>query len=143
MSGTLRFLAALTLLAALVLLAILVSSNAWLWVFLAAVALLFAHARSGAYLALLFGGLMTGAAVGILLEVALRWQGAFLVSVGAGALMVEALEPRRDQAALILGLAFTGVGLVVTLSTLGLRGYLAASLVAAAAGVMLALSFRR
>ncbi len=143
MSNVARGLLALGVMAGLVVLAALVSSTAWLWLLFGGVVFLFVYARNGAYAALLTGALLTGAAVGILLEVALRWQGAFLVSVGAAALMVEGLEERRGHWAFVFGAAFVGVGAVFTLAAAGTRGYLAASLVAAVAAAVLALRLRR
>jgi len=143
MSNLARALLGLAVLAGLVLLAALVSSTAWLWLLLAGVVLLLIYARSGSYGALLAGALLTGAAVGTLLEVALRWQGAFPVSVGAAALMVEGIEPRRGHWAFVFGVAFVGIGAVVTLAAAGARGYLAASLAAAAAAAILAVRLRR
>ncbi|MDT3682814.1 MAG: hypothetical protein WC972_08465 [Trueperaceae bacterium] len=143
MSNVARALLGLAVLAGLVLLAALVSSAAWLWLLLAGVIFLLLYARSGGYAALLTGALLTGAAVGILLEVALRWQGAFLVSVGAAALMVEGIEQRRGHWAFVFGVAFVGIGAVVTLAAAGARGYLAASLAAAVAAAVLALRLRR
>lgn len=138
-----RALLALAALAALVLVAALVESTAWLWLLLAAVVLLLIYARNGTYLALVVGSVAGGAAVGILLEVAFRWQGAFLISVGAGALMVEGFEQRPGHWPFVFGTAFVGIGTVVTLSAAGPRGYLAASLAAAAFVAALALRRRR
>jgi len=143
MSPLLRVLLALATLAALVLLAAVTSSSAWLWLLLAAAALLVVYARSGAYAALLVGGLLAGAAVGTLLEVAFRWQGSFLVSVGAAALTVEGLESRPGHWPFVFGVAFLLVGAVVTLVQFGPRGYLAASLAAAAVTVAVTVLRRR
>ncbi|HRP47183.1 MAG TPA: hypothetical protein PLT07_06500 [Trueperaceae bacterium] len=134
---------ALATLAGLVVLAALVSSSAWLWLLLAGVIFLYFYARNGTYAALVVGAPLVGAAVGILLEVALRWEGAFLVSIGAAALMIEATEERPSHWAFIVGAAFVGIGAVVTLAAAGPRGYLAACLVAAAATVALTLRWRR
>lgn len=118
-------------LAVLTTLAAVVSSTAWLWLLLAAVAFLLVHSRTRSYAALVVGCVLAGAAVGTFLEVALRWQGAFLVSVGTAALLAELLEPRKGHWPFVFGVAFLGVGAVVTLSAFGPRGYLAACLAAA------------
>ncbi len=139
----LRLLLALAALVGLAVLAAVTATSAWLWLLLAATALLIVHARSGAYAALLVGGLLAGAAVGTLLEVAFRWQGSFLVSVGAAALMVEGIEGRPGHWPFVFGVAFVAVGAVVTLASFGSRGYLAACLAAAAAILIATLPRRR
>ena len=83
MSNLARILFAVATAATLVLLALLISSTAWLWLLLAATVALYFHARTRVYALLVVGALLTGAAVGILLEVALGWSGAFLASLGA------------------------------------------------------------
>ena len=91
MSDPVRVLLAVAALAALSLLSVAVSSSAWLWVLLAGALGLYFHARTRLYGLLVVGALLVGAAVGILLEVALEWSGAFLVSVGSAA-----TTPRRS-----------------------------------------------
>lgn len=139
-----RLLIAAVAFAALLLLASLASSTAWLWLLLAGVVLLLvyarssAYARSGAYPALVLGALLAGAAFGILLELALEWEGAFLMSVGAAAIAVEAVEERPGHWAFVFGVAFVGVGAAVGLAAAGTRGYLAATLVAVALALVAA-----
>lgn len=78
---------------------------------------------------------MAGASVGVLLEVALRWSGAFLVSVGAACLVVEAIEERPGHWTFIIGLALIVLGMLVGIFDAGWRTVLAASTVAVAAAV--------
>lgn len=129
MSDPLRLLTAIFTLAALLLVSILVSSSAWLWLFLAGVAVLYFHARTAVYSLFVLGALLVGAAVGILLEVALGWSGAFLVSLGSAAATVEALEERPGHWALIFGLALMGLGMLVGIFDAGGLAVLVASIV--------------
>lgn len=130
MSNLARILFAVATAATLVLLALLISSTAWLWLLLAATVALYFHARTRVYALLVVGALLTGAAVGILLEVALGWSGAFLASLGAAGITVEALEERPGHWALIFGLAFVGLGWLVGIFDAGRSAVLAASLLA-------------
>lgn len=114
--------------AALLLVSVMVSSAAWLWLLLAGTAGLYSHARTRVYGLLVVGALLIGAGVGILLEVALDWSGAFLVSVGSAAVTVEALEERPGHWALVFGLALVGLGMLLGIFDAGTRTVLAASL---------------
>lgn len=127
MSGLARVLFGIATLATLLLLALFLSSGAWLWLLLASVIALYLHGRSGVYALLVVGALLAGAAVGVLLEVALRWSGAFLVSVGAAAITTEALDEKPGRWALIFGLAFVGLGMLVGIFDAGQRAVVAAS----------------
>lgn len=138
-----RVLLAAATLVALLLLAASVASKAWLWLLCAAVIFLFVYARNGIYPALMLGALLAGAAVGSLLEVALRWQGAFLMSIGAAAITVEALEERPGNWAFVFGVAFVGIGTAVALVSAGTRGYLAFVLLVAVGAAVAALRHRR
>lgn len=133
MSDPVRLLAVVAALATLLLLSIVVSSAAWLWLLLAGTAALYFHGRTGLYGLLVVGALLVGAAVGILLEVALDWSGAFLVSVGSAAVTVEALEERPGHWAFIFGLALVGLGMLLGIFDAGPRAVLAASLLVVAA----------
>lgn len=114
-------------LAILLLLASWVASTAWLWLLLVGTGALFAHGRTGSYALLVAGALLVGASVGILLELALGWSGAFLVSVGSAAITVEALAERPGHWAFIFGLALLGLGMLLGIFDAGPRTVLAAS----------------
>ena len=133
MSDPVRLLFAVAVLALLILLSISVSSTAWLWLLLAGTTVLWFHGRTAVYALLVVGALLVGAAVGILLEVALEWSGAFLVSVGSAAVSVEALEERPGHWAFIFGLALVGLGMLLGIFDAGRMAVLTASLLAGAA----------
>lgn len=133
MSDLVRLLLAVAALATLLLLSLLVASSAWLWLLLAGTALLYFHGRTQVHALLVVGALATGAAVGILLEVAFSWSGAFLVSVGSAAVTVEALEERKGHWAVIFGLALVGLGMLVGIFDAGPRAVLVASVLSGAA----------
>jgi len=133
LSDPVRLLFAVAALALLILLSIGVSSTAWLWLLLAGTTVLWFHGRTDLYALLVVGALLVGAAVGILLEVALEWSGAFLVSVGSAAVSVEALEERPGHWAFIFGLALVGLGMLLGIFDAGRMAVLAASLLAGAA----------
>lgn len=135
MSGTVRILLAIASVAVLVLVSLLASSSAWLWLLFGATLVLYFHSRTALYPLLVVGAVMAGASVGVLLEVALRWSGAFLVSVGAAGLVVEAIEERPGHWTFIIGLALIVLGMLVGIFDAGWRTVLAASTVAVAAAV--------
>jgi len=126
-SDPVRVLLAVAALAALSLLSVAVSSSAWLWVLLAGALGLYFHARTRLYGLLVVGALLVGAAVGILLEVALEWSGAFLVSVGSAAVTVEAVEERPGHWAFVFGLALVGLGMLLGIFDAGPATILAAA----------------
>lgn len=130
MSDPVRVLVAVAALAVLVLLSVVVSSSAWLWVLLVGTTALYFHARSDVYALLVVGALLVGAAVGILLEVALGWSGAFLVSVGSAAVTVEGIEERPGHWAFVFGLALVGLGMLLGIFDAGPRAVLVASVLA-------------
>ncbi len=132
LSGLARLLFGIAAFALLVLLANAIASAAWLWLLLAAVVALVLYRRTGLYGLLLLGALLVGASVGILLEVALRWSGAFLVSVGTAAVATEAAEERPGRWAAIFGLAFIGLGMLVGIFDAGRWAVLATALLVAA-----------
>lgn len=140
MSDPVRVLLAVAALAALLLLSVMLSTSAWLWVLLAGTLGLYFHARTGFYGLLVVGALLVGAAVGILLEVALAWSGAFLVSVGSAAVTVEAVEERPGHWAFIFGLALVGLGMLLGIFDAGPRTVVAASV--AVVATLLWLLFR-
>lgn len=88
-----------------------VGDAGWLWTLLAGAAFVAAYARSGGYGLLLVGGVLVGVAVGLLLG-GRGWPGAFPVSVGAGLLTVEGLEPRPGSVTRPLGIGLLALGLV-------------------------------
>lgn len=141
MSDLARLLFGVALLATLLLVSLWLSSSSWLWLLLAAVLFLAAYVRTGIYGLLVVGALLAGASVGILLEVALRWSGAFLVGLGTGLGTVEAIEERPRHWPLVFGLAFVGLGMLVGIFDAGWRAVLIASL--AAGGALLWRPLRR
>jgi hypothetical protein len=83
----------------------------WLWVALAAGGFLAAYRHEHTYAFLVVGGILGGIAIGLLLEGAWGWQGAFLMSLGAGFLAIDRLEPKPSRwpiypAAVLIGLGF-------------------------------------
>lgn len=128
MSDLARLLFGVALLATLLLVSFWLSSSSWLWLLLAAVVFLAAYVRTGVYALLVVGALLAGASVGILLEVALRWSGAFLVGVGTGLATVEAIEERPRHWPLAVGLAFVGLGMLVGVFDAGWPAVLIVSL---------------
>lgn len=100
----------------LALLASLGAGASWLWVALCAVGFLFAYSRQGYYGLLVVGGLLAGAALGILLAVTLNWGGSvFLLSLAAGFLLIDRLEPRAVRWPLYSAAGLATLGLLVWL----------------------------
>lgn len=139
MSPTVRVILAIVALAAAIVVAYGVGSAAWLWVTLAGVFFLALHARLDTYPFLVVGALLAGAGIGTLLEVTWRWNGAFLLSIGAATLTVEALAPRPGRWAFAIGIGLLALGTVVGLVDAGRDGLYALLLVAAILGAGAAL----
>jgi hypothetical protein len=105
----------------LALLARLTDGAGWIWIALVAGALLTAYAQQRTYGFLVLGGTLAGTALGLLLQQAFpRWDGLFLVALGAGLVAVDAVEPRSWARGVGLGLA--GLGLVLALLNAGVLG---------------------
>lgn|SRR5690606_8607813 len=142
LSPNLRAILAIGALATAILVAYLVGSAGWLWVTLAGVFFLALHGRLDTYPFLVVGALLAGAGIGTLLEVTWRWSGAFLSSIGAAALTVEALAPRPGRWAFSIGIGLLVLGTVVGLADAGRQGLHALLLTAAIFGAGAALGRR-
>lgn len=142
MSDLARLLFGVALFASLVLVSWVVSSSGWLWILVAALIFLALYARSGVYAFLVLGVVLVGASVGILLEIAAQWSGAFLVSLGGAGIAIEGLEERSGHWPLIIGLAFVGLGVLVGLIDAGHFTLLLVLILATAVALGLALRRR-
>lgn len=91
----------------------------WLWVALAATGFLAAYRKEGTYALLVVGCILAGIAAGFLLEGAWGWHGAFLMSLGAGFLAIDRIEPRESRWPIYPAAGFVGVGLVYWLFRTG------------------------
>jgi hypothetical protein len=91
----------------------------WLWVALAAAGFLVAYRREGTYPFLVVGAVLAGMAAGLLLEGAWGWRGAFLMSLGAGFLAIDRIEPRASRWPIYPAAVLVGVGLVYWLFRTG------------------------
>jgi HRDC domain len=87
----------------------------WLWVGLVAVGFLWAYVAQKSYGFLVTGSILAGVAVGILLESSWGWNGAFLVSLGVGFVMIDRLETRQNKWPLYVGAILAILGLVIGL----------------------------
>jgi MFS family permease len=92
----------------------------WLWVALAATGFLAAYRREGTYAFLVVGAILAGMAVGLLLEGAWGWRGAFLMSLGLGFLAIDRVEPRASRWPVYPAAVLVGVGLVYWLFRAGI-----------------------
>jgi HRDC domain len=87
----------------------------WLWVGLVAIGFLWAYVAHKSYGFLVTGSILAGVAVGILLESSWGWNGAFLVSLGVGFVMIDRLETRQNKWPLYVGAILASLGLVIGL----------------------------
>lgn len=92
----------------------------WLWVALASVGFLAAYRQQKTYAFLVVGAILAGAAAGLLLEGAWGWPGAFLLTLGAGFLAIDFLEPRSSRWPIYPAAVLIGVGLVYWLFRAGI-----------------------
>ncbi|MEX2534967.1 MAG: hypothetical protein WD273_05130 [Trueperaceae bacterium] len=92
----------------------------WLWVAVAAAGFLAAYRQQGTYAFLVVGGVLAGVAGGLLLEGAWRWPGAFLMSLGAGFLVIDRVEPKPSRWPIYPAAVLVGVGLVYWLFRAGI-----------------------
>jgi len=116
----------------------LIGSSAWLWTGLLGTGLLVAFARLGTRAFLIAGAFLVGSGVGILFEATLGWEGAYLMSVGAGLVAAEGIDTRPGRYALLIGALLAGLGLVLAVAAAGTASLLGLCLAAAAVGAVAA-----
>ena len=122
---------------ALFLLSHLDMDTGWLWVGLVGAAFLWGYVTRKSYGLLVAGCILTGVAVGLLLEESWGWNGAFLISLGVGFVMIDRLEPKTNRWPLYLGGLLALLGIVVGLSETGIMGSFWFALVLIGAGAYL------
>lgn len=123
---------------ALAFLARLIGSSTWLWTGLLGAGLLVAYARLGTRAFLIVGALLVGSGVGILFEATFGWEGAYLMSVGAGLVTAEGIDTRPGRYALLIGGLLAGLGVVLAVAAAGTTAFIGLCLVAAALGAVAA-----
>lgn len=85
----------------------------WLWMAVVAVGFLFAYSRHRHYGLLVVGGVLVGVAIGL---AASRWGGsAFLLSLAAGFLLIDRVEPRANRWPLYAAAILAALGLLAWL----------------------------
>jgi hypothetical protein len=104
----------------LALLARLTGGAGWIWIALVAGALLAAYAQQRTYGFLVLGGVLAGTAIGLLLQQAYpRFDGVFLIALGAGLVAVDRVEPREPRWPRAVGLGLAALGFVLALLNAG------------------------
>lgn len=91
----------------------------WLWVALAAAGFLVAYRSQRTYAFLVIGGILAGVSAGILFEGAWNWDGAFLLSLGAGFLVIDQVEPKPGRWPVYPAAILVGLGLITWLFSAG------------------------
>ena len=107
---------------AIALLARFTGGAGWLWVAIVAAGLLWGYSSQKSYGLLIAGSIVMGVAVGILLENNWGWNGAFLISLGIGFIMIDRIETRQNRWPLYVGGILAAFGLVVGLLDSGFLG---------------------
>lgn len=114
-------------------------SMGWLIIGLIAAALLWTYIQKRHYAFLVSGSLLTGIAIGILLEGVWGWNGAFLISLGLGFLAIDKVEKRENRWPVYVGSLVVGLGLLIGLLVSGFLGSLWFALLLIIAGILLIL----
>jgi HRDC domain len=109
----------------------------WLWVGLVAIGFLWAWVAQKSYGFLVTGCILAGVAVGILLESAWGWNGAFLISLGIGFVMIDRLETRHNKWPLYVGAILAVLGVLIGILETGFLGSFWFALLLIAGGVFL------
>jgi HRDC domain len=122
---------------ALALLARFTGGAGWLWVALVATGLLWGYTSQKSYGLLIAGSIVMGVAVGLLLENDWGWNGAFLISLGIGFMMIDRIETRQNRWPLYVGGILAAFGLVVGLLDSGFLQSFGFALVLIAVGAFL------
>ncbi len=109
-------------LGALALLSRLGGDTGWLWVGLVSAAFLFFYNRDKRYSSLVVGSILAGVALGILVEGAWGFEGAFLISLGIGFGAIDRVAPRSNRWPFFVGILLIGLGLISGLVESGILG---------------------
>jgi hypothetical protein len=109
----------------------------WLWVGLVAIGFLWAWVAQKSYGLLITGCILAGIAVGILLESSWGWNGAFLISLGIGFVMIDRLETRQNKWPLYVGGILAVLGVLIGILETGFLGSFWFALLLIAGGVFL------
>ncbi len=109
----------------------------WLWIGLIAIAFLWAWVTQKSYGLLVTGCILAGIAVGFLLESSWGWNGAFLISLGIGFIMIDRLETRQNKWPFYVGVILAVLGLLIGILETGFLGSFWFALVLIGAGVFL------
>ena len=107
----------------------------WFWVGLVAAAFLAAYASRKSYGMLVPGCILTGIAVGLMLEGAWGWDGAFLISLGMGFVAIDRVEPRKSRWSVLVGGILAVLGLLIGLAESGALGSIWLALLLIGGGV--------
>lgn len=124
---------------AIALLSMWLPSALWLWMALLAGGLLVAYAQQPSYPLLIAGSILSGIAIGILLEFSLGLPGAFFMSLAVGFIVIYRLGAKQRWA-LYMAAATLAFGVFYGLTELGILGSWWFAVILIIAGVMLLLS---
>lgn len=127
---------------ALALLSRVSGGGGWIWVGLVAAAFLVGYSRERSYGLLVVGSILTGIAVGLLLEESWGWDGAFTVSLGIGFLAIDRIEQRSNRWPRTIGLILVALGVIGGLLDSGVFSSPLVALVLIAGGAYLLLRRR-
>jgi hypothetical protein len=112
-------------------------NTGWLWVAVVAALFLVAYVSQRQYGFLVVGSILAGVAVGILLEGAWGWSGAFLVSLGVGFFAIDRIEPRPSRWPRYVAALLIALGVLSGLIESGILTSIWFALLLLAAGVYL------
>jgi hypothetical protein len=104
---------------------------------LVAIGFLWAWVAQKSYGLLITGCILAGIAVGILLESSWGWNGAFLISLGIGFVMIDRLETRQNKWPLYVGGILAVLGVLIGILETGFLGSFWFALLLIAGGVFL------
>jgi hypothetical protein len=122
---------------AIALIANLSGNTGWLWVAVVATAFLAAYVSQRQYGFLVVGSILAGVAIGILLEGAWGWSGAFLISLGVGFFAIDRIEPRPSRWPRYVAALLVALGVLSGLIESGILTSIWFALLLLAAGVYL------
>ncbi len=92
----------------------------WVWIALVSAGFLHAYRQHDHYSYLIAGSVAAGTALGLLLEGEWGWDGFFLVSLGAGFLVIDRVEPVTSRWPVYPAAVLTGLGLLIWIGGTGM-----------------------
>lgn len=101
---------------------LLTQMGGWIWIAFVALGLLWTYVQRRLYSLLIAGSVVMGLAVGGVLEFRWDWEGALLISLGVGFMVIDRVEQRKNRWPRLVGRILIALGVFIGLASANLIG---------------------